>query len=454
MLNIQTLTPLFDLTLNKLQAGTILLDAQMRVCFWNNWLTEHSGITQEQIIGKPFFEFLDIQPQSYLGRSIRSSIDQGLSSILSNTIHRHPLPLFTDLNKEEPLEQKLILSQLKTGQDRYCLIHVYDVSEVIRREKSLRRQAQTLNNTIDELTEAEDQLRSLFELSPEAILLLDQSGRLLRLNAAAEKMFEVFEYSDMYDVKQFLEGVDPEKPLNELFFSGSTAHAVEHLSFTGVSLSGRNFPVKLSVLRSQNHAKTAYTVICTDITEQERTERRLKQLAHYDSLTGLANRATFSDRIRHTLKHSKRQGQSVALIYLDLDNLKPINDHFGHRGGDLLLREVAKRLQASVRESDLVSRIGGDEFTIIISETENRELPDLDLIAQRLLETIRQPITMGEESFQPSASIGVAINSSDDPDEMVRHADMAMYTAKAEGKGRYLVYNPDMATQQGKAPSA
>lgn len=444
MTNIRTLTPLFDQALNKLQAGTILLDDQMRISFWNNWLTEHSGISQEEIIGKPFFEFLNIEENSYLGSAIRASVTHGLSSILSNTIHRHPLPLYSDLKKQELLEQKLILSQLKSGGDRYCLIHVYDMSEVLRREKSLRRQAKTLKNTIDELTETEDQLRSLFELSPEAIMLLDETGRLLRINAAAEKMFDIFEYPDMHDFAQLLEGITPNKPLEELFFSGSSAHVAEHLSFTGISLSGRKFPVKLSVLRTHTDAKTRYTVICTDITEQERTERRLKQLAHYDSLTGLANRATFNDQIKHILKHSKRLGRSVALIYIDLDNLKPINDHFGHRGGDLLLREVAKRLQASVRDSDLVSRIGGDEFTIIISETDNSGLPDLELISARLLDTIRQPISIGDQTFEPSASIGVTVNSSDDPEEMVRHADLAMYTAKGEGKGRYIFYSPEL----------
>lgn len=436
----KSLAPLFDQALNKLQAGAVLLDNELRVCFWNHWLAQHSGISTDQILGKPLFECLDIPEDSYLMKRVQQAIEHGLSSILSNTIHRHPLPLYSIERKNELIEQKLILSRLKSGTDSYCLIHVYDVSEVLRREKSLKRQAQKLHNTVSELTQAEEQIRSIFDLSPDGILILDETGRLNRINAAAERMFDIFEYPDLYNFLQFIEEMDEDKPFEGQFFSSSHDHVADNFRLTGISLNGKRFPVKISVLRTGTEQERTYSVICRDITESQQTEKRLKQLAHYDSLTGLANRATFNDHLNNALKNAQRYDHSVALVYIDLDNLKPVNDHFGHRGGDILLREVAKRLKSSVRDSDLVARIGGDEFTITITESEEHGLPDLHIISERILEKIKAPLTISGESLDPSASIGITVSSSNNADQLARHADIAMYTAKQRGKGQCVFY--------------
>lgn len=440
----KALAPLFDQVLNKLQAGAVLLDDQLTVCFWNEWLAQHSGIDAEEILGKNLAEVLNLPENSYLIQRAKQAVELGLSSILSNTIHRHPLPLHSLDKKHELIEQKLILSRLKSGNDKYCLIHVYDVSDVLRREKSLKRQASKLHQTINDLTAAEQQIRSIFDLSPDGILILDENGQLQRLNAAAERMFEIYDYPELYNFTQLVSEVDDSKSFSGQFCNEINENAVENFRLTGASLTGRHFPLRISVLKTGSDESRSYSVICRDVTERQETEKRLKKLAHFDSLTGLANRATFNDRLVDSVKNSVRYDHKVALIYVDLDNLKPVNDHFGHRGGDMLLRAVANRLKLSIRDTDLVARIGGDEFTIILSETAEHALPDLRIISERLLNQIKEPLKIGAETVEPSASIGITISSSNDPDELVRHADIAMYKAKQDGKGRCVFYSKDL----------
>lgn len=439
-----TLAPLFDQVLNKLQTGAILLDDEFKVCFWNEWLAQHSGINSDAILGKKLTEVFDISEDSYLIQRAKQAIEHGLSSILSNTIHRSPLPLYSIERKNELIEQKLILSRLQSNSEKYCLVHVYDVSEILRRESSLKRQATKLQKTVRELSQAEEQVLSIFELTPDAILILNENGQLQRINAAAEKMFDIYEYPDLYNFLQFIEELDIDQAFEQQFFGNVHDHVADNFRLTGISLDGKRFPVKISVLKTLHGDEVSYSVICRDISESQATEKRLKQLAHYDSLTGLANRATFNDNLGITLKNAQRYDRAVALIFVDMDNLKPVNDHFGHRGGDMLLREVAKRLKHSLRESDVVARIGGDEFTILISENPEQNLPDLKLICERLLEQIKKPMLINGEEVSPSASIGVTVSSSHDPDELVRHADIAMYTAKQQGKGQCVFYEEGM----------
>ncbi len=438
------LAALFDPLLNQLEAGVLLLDEALQIRFWNQWLVQHSNLAPQDVLGKTLGEALGINAGAYLLQRARQVIEKGLSSILSNTIHRHPLPLYSAPHSKVPIEQKLILSQLKAEGRRYCLIHVYDVSDLLRRERSLKRQAKTLRDTVAELTEAEQQLRSFYELSPDGIMILDADGRLRQTNSAAQRMFELYDQPALYCFQQLVVGLDEEVSLERQFFSGRAGNTVENIHLSGQSLGGKAFPLEVSLLKTGSDEKRSFYVVCRDITERQQTERRLKKLAHYDTLTGLANRATFNDELQNAVRNAARHGHELALIYIDLDNLKPVNDNLGHRYGDQLLREVARRLQSSVREHDLVARLGGDEFVILLSDAREGQLPDLTQISQRLLAQIRQPLRLDGKTLQPSASIGIAVNSSTDPDELVRHADVAMYAAKKQGKDICVFYQVDL----------
>ncbi|MFM2407355.1 MAG: hypothetical protein RL358_97 [Pseudomonadota bacterium] len=172
-------------------------------------------------------------------------------------------------------------------------------------------------------------------------------------------------------------------------------------------------------------------------------EEQYKHLAHHDTLTGLHNRAMFNDRLTHMLSQAKRHAQQGALIYLDLDQFKPINDTLGHDMGDLLLQAVAQRLLDIVRESDTVARVGGDEFVVILSAIDS--VADACTVADKILLALAQPFVIGTHSLQIGSSLGIAIYPEHGEDEatLVKNADFAMYRAKQNGRNNVQLFQPD-----------
>lgn len=173
-------------------------------------------------------------------------------------------------------------------------------------------------------------------------------------------------------------------------------------------------------------------------------QKELEQLANYDVLTRLPNRGLFMDRLQQALGRAQRSGQAVALLFLDLDSFKLINDTLGHKAGDELLQAIAKRLALLVRAGDTVSRIGGDEFTLILTDLARPQ--DAGLVAQKVLEALAQPFELAEHELFVSASIGIAVYPHDgtEAEVLIQHADVAMYRAKELGKNTYQFFTADM----------
>lgn len=176
-----------------------------------------------------------------------------------------------------------------------------------------------------------------------------------------------------------------------------------------------------------------------DITEQRITQERIEHMAHYDTLTNLPNRALFYDRLRHGISLAKRNENGVTLLYMDLDGFKAVNDTHGHHAGDLLLKGVAERLSGCIRESDTVSRLGGDEFTVILNGMHKRE--DVTAVAEKIIHAISVPFDLEGIEAHIGISIGIARYSEEanNEDELVKQADQAMYKAKLAGKNTYQV---------------
>ncbi|HEX5502215.1 MAG TPA: EAL domain-containing protein [Thermomicrobiales bacterium] len=181
-----------------------------------------------------------------------------------------------------------------------------------------------------------------------------------------------------------------------------------------------------------------------DITEQKALVERLTYQAFHDPLTGLPNRALFLDRLGHAVSRAERGQAPVAVLLLDLDRFKVINDSLGHESGDQLLSEMAERLRACLRPGDTVARLGGDEFTILLEDLPDAERPRR--VAERILERLRQPLHLGGHEVFVTASIGIALGATDQeaPEDLLRNADIAMYRAKAEGKAHYEIFDPSM----------
>ena len=180
-----------------------------------------------------------------------------------------------------------------------------------------------------------------------------------------------------------------------------------------------------------------------DITERKILEEQLRHQAFHDVLTGLENRFLFLDRLGHALARAGRGGRPTAVLFLDLDDFKAVNDRLGHAEGDKLLVAVAQRLKIVTRDSDTVARLGGDEFAIIVEETDAAEA---DQAAARILATLTPPFELGERPISVRVSIGIAMQSIDgaDADELLRRADIAMYAAKAAGGNRHVAYEPHL----------
>jgi diguanylate cyclase (GGDEF)-like protein/PAS domain S-box-containing protein len=188
--------------------------------------------------------------------------------------------------------------------------------------------------------------------------------------------------------------------------------------------------------------------IYDDITKEKQAEEQMHRLAHYDALTGLPNRTLFADRLRQSLATAKRDKAHIALMFLDLDKFKPVNDTLGHDVGDLLLNEAAKRMQNCVRESDTVSRVGGDEFVVLLPAVETEQ--DAMRVAEKILYALNQPFELAGHSIGISASIGVAVYPDHGSDEkmLIKNADIAMYYAKGGGRNNVKLYQPGMENAQ------
>jgi diguanylate cyclase (GGDEF)-like protein len=173
----------------------------------------------------------------------------------------------------------------------------------------------------------------------------------------------------------------------------------------------------------------------------------LHQRAFHDPLTGLPNRALLQDRLVRALDRARRRGQSIAVLFLDLDNFKRINDSLGHDAGDRLLIAATDRLRGCLRSEDTLARLGGDEFTVLLEEISGPRTPLL--VAERIAEALRAPVQLDGQQVYTAASIGIAISSpgADQASDLLRDADLAMYHAKAAGKGRHEMFDPSMRAQ-------
>jgi diguanylate cyclase (GGDEF)-like protein/PAS domain S-box-containing protein len=212
------------------------------------------------------------------------------------------------------------------------------------------------------------------------------------------------------------------------------------------SLADRWLSVHWSTLYDHDGARSGAIVILNDVTDRRLREQENWDLAHFDALTQLPNRALFWDRLEQALRLAGRGLQTVAVLWLDLDGFKAVNDTLGHAAGDELLRQVGQRLQATLRESDTAARMGGDEFAVVLTIIAHS--PDATGVAQKLIEQINQPFALPQGSARVSTSIGVALypDHAGTARELAHRADLAMYAAKQAGKNGWRLWNSDAGT--------
>ena len=202
--------------------------------------------------------------------------------------------------------------------------------------------------------------------------------------------------------------------------------------------------LNINVIRDAEGNVSHHVGVFTDISERKASEARIRHLAHHDALTGLPNRLLLGDRLQQAMSQAERYDTQVAVLFVDLDRFKPINDTLCHQVGDELLREVARRLQGSVRASDTVARLGGDEFVVVLTEVD--DIDDLTRVIRSISAALKQPIAVGSHVLNVSPSIGIAVYPRDGGDlrAILHAADAAMYEAKAAGRDTYRFSSPAM----------
>ncbi|MEO8267576.1 MAG: EAL domain-containing protein [Ilumatobacteraceae bacterium] len=289
---------------------------------------------------------------------------------------------------------------------------------------------------------------ALAENSSDAVIVLDQAGRILNEAPNLVSMLGRPGLSTVgVDAIGLLRLPDREGARNVLGRWWSTTGVVDDAEVAATLADGseRWFGVRATNL-SADPDIAGLVINLRDITDRKHAEFALSHSGFHDSLTGLANRALFHDRLDHALDRTARSGLGVAIVYLDLDGFKMINDSRGHEAGDQVLREVATRIAAAVRTLDTVSRLGGDEFAVLIEES-GRVLDEAETVAERVLQSLTAPFIVDGHQIVLSASIGIAIGDvSCTASSMMRDADVAMYKAKTTGKARWALYEPAMRT--------
>ncbi len=304
----------------------------------------------------------------------------------------------------------------------------------------LHRTLARMERAEDKLNEREEHFRAVADSSVDAVLSVNDSERIGFWSRGAEQIFACSAAEAVgMPISCFLQFEFEENPvtlkqLTSLENSWIQGRAIE---VQGQRKDGWLFPTELSISTGNAAGKPFYTLIVRNISERKQIEERIRRMASHDNLTRLPNRRLLMDRLNVAMAQVRRRGGQFAVLFLDLDEFKPINDRYGHDVGDQLLQQVAERLLAATRESDTVARVGGDEFALLLSNIEDEE--SVRNACQHILKSLRKKFTISGIEASISCSIGVALfnGQGTSGNELIGHADMAMYTAKRGGKNRF-----------------
>jgi diguanylate cyclase (GGDEF)-like protein/PAS domain S-box-containing protein len=391
--------------------AVITIDRSGYVIEWNPQAEATFGLAAREIVGQ------------------RLPASLQLDALRSVDVPRRRVEAIARRANGEELPVEITIDPIGVGADQTITAFVRDISE--------RKRAQ------GELEAREKRFRTIVEKSWSGVVLLDRD---LRVRFAGSSTLHLLGYDEQELLGNSLFSyVHPHdaQSTHALFenLAASDVHGelrFRHRNGTWVWLEG------FAQNMLDDPSVAAIVLNYRDVSQRKETERQLEYQAYYDSLTGLPNRLLFRDRVVNVLPHARRNRYGVAILYLDVDHFKLVNDALGHSVGDLLLAEVAKRLRGSLRASDTVSRIGGDEFAVLLTE-----LGDTDAvagIAHKILDALAAPISLAGYDLFVTASIGVSFYPSDgdDVETLLKCADAAMYRAKELGRNRVQIFTASM----------
>jgi diguanylate cyclase (GGDEF)-like protein/PAS domain S-box-containing protein len=305
-----------------------------------------------------------------------------------------------------------------------------------------------ISRDLSESKESEAKYRGLLEAAPDAMVVVNPSGKIVLLNVQAEKRFG---YRRDELIGQQIKNIIPKGFAERLIADAlrSAKDAMEQQIGTGIELTGRRkdgseFPLEMMLSPLENSEGILVTAAIRDITTRKMAEALIIHSSEHDFLTGLPNRTLLNDRVNQAILLALRHRRRFALLFLDLDGFKHINDSLGHPSGDKLLQSVGKRLVDCVRGSDTVSRQGGDEFVVLLSEEENSE--DASVIAGRMLRAVAEAHIIDQHDLHVTCSVGISLYPDDglNAETLIKNADTAMYQAKENGRQTFRFFKSAM----------
>ena len=339
---------------------------------------------------------------------------------------------------------------LRSGDRTFGVLTVQSYSEAIRygvREKELLTfvsqhiaTAVERKRAADALARSERQYRNLFENANDAVLIIDPDTR--RILNANRRAGEAYGYEPADLVGMALDDlVDVPGGAAEEVARIMREGSIRNVGSAHRARDGTAIDMLVSASMMEYEGGRAILSIHHDVTETRRAERQIERLAYEDALTGLANRVRFEDRLGVALATARREQHPLAVLFIDLDRFKVVNDSLGHKVGDVLLQQAADRLLPLIRLSDTLARVGGDEFVLLLAKIDQRD--SAAVVARKIQEIFRKPFRIGHRELFVTPSIGISVfpDDGDDADALVKNADVAMYVAKQRGRDNYQFYS-------------
>jgi len=398
------------------------VEADGTVSYWNRGAERSLGFAPDTIVGREEAMLIPAEQRRDSDQLYRRVLaGERVARFETVRLHRNGEPVHLSLN----------LSPLRAAGGEVTGIAVIgrDITDRVRAEQALR--------------ESERQLESILNNAAEGMIVLAENGSLERINLVAQRLFGVdADEAAGMNLRQFavdLAADEARSALDNSVWLRTLLGGRRELS--GRRRDGTLFPLELSLSEiSLRPSPPKFTAVLRDITERKRWETQIYALAYSDPLTGLPNRLLLRDRLEHAIATAQRNRSLVAVLFVDLDNFKGVNDSFGHHVGDQLLRDIAERARSCVREIDTVCRVGGDEFVVVLPEL--RDLQDAGAVARKLHGSLAQPYRVDLHDMRVTPTLGISVfpHHGCDAETLIRNADAAMYHAKESGKNAYRFY--------------
>ena len=443
--------------------GYLTFDKQGLVLELNLTAAEMLRIERSRLVNNNFTSCLDIGEKRRFLHHLNQVLKSGGKLTAELQLHTHDGDIHDvrlesiavrspDGSMDRCHSAMIDITERKRAEDALRVTHADLEERVAARTAELARANSALMKEVAERKQAEEKLRqaaTAFDHTDQGIMITDSACRIIVVNRAFTTITGYTEEEALGKNPLFLRSDKQDEEFHKTFWNDLKNNGQWQGELWNRRKNGEIFVAWKSIhpVTDEQGNITNYVVVFADISPVKESEARLNHLAHHDVLTDLPNRLRFSANLDQALESAKRRHRKVALLYLDLDRFKAINDSFGHKYGDLVLKEIAARLKRCIRAEDTAARVGGDEFIIIMVEVRHSE--DAVKLADKIIDTVAIPIEADDRIFNTSVSIGISIypNDATTAEELIKAADAALYQAKQLGRNNCQFFTPELTAR-------